>query len=415
MEIEVAKNFEFIYDNFQHERAFTQHNEWKNKGYFKQIFVHEGGSGSAKTWDIAQYIIYYCQVCEGMNKRILIYRQRYSDCKDTVLEDFITILKKYGIYNQNDHTRSNPQSYNLFGNTVRFRGLDNMGSHGKRNDIIWGNEIMEHDFDSFRQLNQRTNEAVFLDYNPSQTYHWVYNSVIPREDAYYIKTTLLDNPFLPDGQRNEILSYKPTPENIRRGTADDYMWGVYGLGNRSNPKGLIFKNVEWVEAFPSIHYVYGLDFGYTNDPTALVKCGIKGNDSFYELKCYEPIDNAFAISEMLKNAGVTKSDYINADSADRYNDQEMVLELRQMGWNIHKVNKGKGVMWRIGKMKSKKINIVHNLNAKREAENYKFREIAGQTINEPIDKFNHFWDAAGYGFLALNISTPSAKTYEFGS
>ena len=130
------------------------------------------------------------------------------------------------------------------------------------------------------------------------------------------------------------------------------------------------------------------------------------NDDYYDLLLYEPIDSAIVLSDYMEKIGLERWMYINADCSDRYNDVEMVRDLKDLGWfNIHKVNKWKGINWRIGKMKQKRINIVANTNAKREQENYKWREVNGIAMNEPVDKFNHFWDGAGYaklGWLKLN-------------
>lgn len=396
-----GKNLDFLVSNFDFDKAKKQ---------IKQGFVLEGGSGSGKTYDIISFFIQYCYIFK--NKDILIFRQTYADLKKTVLKDFIKILQKYNIYNSDkNHTKSHPQRYNLYGNIIYFSGLDGMGSHGERHDIIWGNEGMELDFSSFQQLNQRCNEAFFIDYNPCFTDHWIFNNIITRPDTHFCHSTQLDNAFLPEGQRNEILAYEPTAENIKNGTADSAMWSIYGLGLRTAVKGLIFNNISYIEEFPEINYSFGLDFGFTNDPTAFTKVGIKGNDLFLELMCYEPIDNAFAISEMMNTLNINRRYLITADSSDRYNDVSMCSELRNYGYNINKVNKGKGLNWSIGEMKKYKIHIVKDqkglwVNAKREAENYKWREINGLSINEPLDKFNHFWDSARYGLLGQMNDRP---------
>ena len=401
IELEVAANFEFLLKNFDFAKAAKQE---------KQGFVLEGGSGSAKTWDIIQFLIYYCQVNIDKNKDILIFRNTFADLRKTVIKDFEKILRRYELFELDKYRKSTPVSYNLFGNMIYFTGLDGAGAHGERHDIIWGNEAMELNFDDFRQLNQRCNEAFFLDYNPYYTEHWIYSNILTRPDTKYFRSTQLMNPFLPSGQRKEILAYKPTPENIKNGTADDNLWKIYGLGLKGSVKGLIFNSVTWIDSFPKCQYEYGLDFGFTNDPTALVRIGKQGLNLYLELLCYEPIDNAFAISEMLTNLKIEKWLPITADSADKYNDSSMVMQLRDLGWKINKVNKGKGILWRIGMMKKYKIHIVRNTNAKREQENYKWREINGQHINEPIDKFNHFWDAAGYGLLGMEINNFTVKT-----
>jgi len=434
MKLKVGRNFEFIYDNFVFDKPE------------KQGFVLEGGSGSAKTYDTAQFIIYYCQVNENKNKDILIFRQTYADLKKTVLKDFIKILKMYGLYTDKNHVKSHPQSYNLFGNVIFFTGLDGMGSHGERHDIIWGNEGMELNFEDFKQLNQRCNEAFFIDYNPSFTQHWIFSNIIPRRDTFHIRTTQLDNPFLPQGQRSEILAYEPWQpgsysvtmegemiyngeaiteknqppphmDNINQGTADEYMWKVYGLGLRGAMRGQVFKNIKWIDEFPKhLAFTYGLDFGFVSDETALVKFAREGKDIYLELLIYTPIATPEDLDESLKAVGVSKFVPITADSSDRYVSEKngavrMVRDLFDMGWEISKVSKTKAVIFWLQKMLGCRIHVVKNRlwqHVKTEQENYVYMEVNGIQINKAVEKGAHFWDGGRYAFMTWDTDNMSA-------
>lgn len=406
MQIKTANNFAHLYDNFQWEKCHTPDDEWEAKGFDKQGSVHEGGSGSAKTWDILQFIMLYCQRNKGLNKRILIFRQTYADCRDTVLDDFLKIMKLYGMYDSKCHYKSQPQKYILHGNTIRFTGLESMGSHGKRNDVIYGNEGMELNEEAFKQLNQRCNELFIIDYNPSCTVHWIYKSIIPRPDTKFIKTTQLHNPFLPVGQRKEILAYEPTSQNISNGTADEHMWNIYGLGRRGSVKGRILTKVKSIDSFPDVAYWYGLDFGYTSDPTALVRYAREGNDIFTELLIYEPIAEPDVLIETLDALGIEKDLPIICDSSDKYINEngvkEFVKEIQIAGYAAEKVSKTKTVMFWLGKLKRLTINIVTghlSQKAHNECESYRMAEIAGIPINKPEDKNNHYVDAMRYGYM----------------
>jgi phage terminase large subunit len=416
VKLKVAANYEFLHNNFDWQKAQEQ---------IKQIFVFEGGSGSAKTYDIIQFIIVYCQNFENWNKDILIGRDQYSDCEKTVQKDFFKVLKMYGLYDMNKHKRSKPEGYELFGNMISFSGLNGVGSHGERHDIVWVNEVMDCDFEDVRQLNQRCNEVLIADYNPAFTEHWVYDKLIPRPDCKYFHSTQLQNPFLPRGQRDEILGYEPThpadrelpknkrrphPWNIKNGTADDYMWEVYGLGNRAQMEGLIFKDVQYIDSFPDMAYSYGMDFGFTNDPTAIVKSSEDYSNIYAELLCYEPIETPNEIHEYARQRGIYFNLPVTADSSDKYVSGEkgaieMVKSLKKLGWNIHKVSKTKNVVFHLGTMKKKRIHIVKNdlfHYARREAQNYHWRTINNIAINQPIDDFNHFWDGLRYRHMAFN-------------
>ena len=117
----------------------------------------------------------------------------------------------------------------------------------------------------------RTSKGGLIDYNPYNDVGWVYD-IQKRPDVYVIHSTMLDNPFLAENIIRKIKSYEPTPENIKNGTADNYMWEVYGLGNKAKLQGVIFVNWDIVEGIPdgARFLGYGLDFGFRNDPTALV-------------------------------------------------------------------------------------------------------------------------------------------------
>ena len=395
MKISGGVNLEFLLKEFSFENANNS---------IKQGFVLEGGSGSGKTYDIINFLLIYCQTNYNKNKDILIFRETFADLRKTVLKDFEKILRAYNLFEDDSFHRSPPVCYSFMGNKIYFTGLDSVGSHGERHDVIWGNEGMELNHEAWKQLNQRCNEVFITDYNPSYTNHWIYDSLITRPDTKFFRSTLLQNYFLPEGQRKEILSYEPTAENIKNGTADDYMWKVYGLGLRSAPKGAIFPHVNWIEKMPEGNYFFGLDFGFSNDPSALTKICLHGNDLFVELLIYEPIDSAIVLAEAIRNCGIT-NEMITADTSDKYNDVEMCKDLRNLGINIKKTSKAKGLLHRIGLLKKHKINIVYNLNAKREQENYKWREVNGINVNEPIDKFNHFWDSLGYGYMGNLTNT----------
>lgn len=389
-----------------HVYEFLKNNYIEKQG--KKLFALEGSSGAAKTWGAIDFVIDYCRIHNFEEKRITIGRETYRDCLDTVAYDFIKRLKQLDWYNKNLHSLSHPQKYVLFGNLIEFTGWSNNGQPSKRQDLLWFNEILESGEEEFKQYNQRTNDVVIFDWNPKLTEHWVYNKLLDRPDCYYLHCTLLQNPFLPEGQRQEILAYEPTAENIKNGTADDYMWKVYGLGLRTNPEGLIFKHVNWLDNWPeNMPYRYGMDFGFVADPTAIVKFHETEQDIYLEYVLYEPIDNPFSLNDWADSPENNFNKYypITADSSDRYISEkngtvQMVSDLEDLGWNIEKVRKDKSIMYWLGQMKRKRINVVRSTNAKREFENYKHREINGIVVNEPVDKWNHGIDAARYRFMS---------------
>ena len=398
--MKATRVFKNIHESFNYEYKPTDP---------QYTYVLEGSSGSSKTTSIIQLLINYCQFNNEKRKKITAARAKYSWTKDSILKDFIEKIIEYGLYREENHKRSHPQQYTLFGNVISFIGLDDpQRFHGPRQDITWINEAMEADQDSYTQLAIRTNEAMILDYNPSYTVHWIFNTILRnwknKPEVFYWHSTFKDNQYLPRGQRDNILKLEPTPENIENGTADDYKWQVYGLGMRAVQEGLIYKHVTYIESFPdNLTYWYGMDYGFTNDPLALVKIAIDGNDMYLEKKIYEPIDNPDLVSDALVNAGVKKQDLIAADSADKFNDMAFTSDLQDLGWGIEGISKTKGIVYWIGQVKKYKLHIVEDNDFRVEQENYKWKTIGGMATNQPIDAHNHIFDAIRYGIMLNNI------------
>lgn len=401
--MQVGKAFKYLYEAYNSGRNY--------RGY-----VLPGGSRSGKSYGIIQFIIVLCQNNKNKKLDILIARQQYSDLKKTIIKDFFKVLAMYGMYNEKNHYKSNPQSYNLFGNMIYFTGLDAGGLHGEAHDIVWINEAFESEKDSFDQLKMRLNKFFIFDYNPCYTEHWILDSVNKRPDVYVAPTTTqLDNPWLPKEIRDEIMAYDPSnPANIENGTADDYMWKVYGLGIGAQPEGVIFPYVTWIDEFPKgLTHWFGEDYGYTNDPTAIVKVAIDGNNLYLEEKFYEPTETAIMLNEAMRSIGIEKHLPIYADSSDKftsqkYGIQEMVKELKTYGWNIEKTSKkGRKIDW-IAELKKYRIHIVSTVkigndvrvsNFRKEQQNYRWKSINGLQINDPIDKYDHLWTATFYAVV----------------
>jgi hypothetical protein len=200
-------------------------------------------------------------------------------------------------------------------------------------------------------------------------------------------------------------------ENIANGTADEFMWKCYGLGLRGAMNGVIFTNVNYIDKFPEdLAHIYVNDFGFTSDPNSFGKYSETETDIFVELLIYEPIETPEILSGVFEKLEIDKELPIICDSSDKYTGEnkgtvEMVKGLINLGYKAKKVSKKKSVIHWLLSMKNKRINIVKNhlyKYAKKEAENYKFKEVAGILINQPIDKFNHFWDMARYGHMEWN-------------
>jgi PBSX family phage terminase large subunit len=369
-----------------------------------------GSSRSGKTWSSIHFIIYLC-VNADTPITITVVKETYNSFKTTLYTDFRKILNHFGLDNPFERAKE-IQSFKILGSTIQFMGADMPSKfHGLASDFVYFNEVLEIPKDIFNQATQRCQQFWWGDYNPYASIHYIFDMTDNDSTVSKLSTTWKDNPYISASERAKIMSYETTPENVKRGTADEYMWKVYGLGERTAPEGLIFKHVNYIDRWPDdIAHIYGLDFGFTNDPSALVKVGTNEDNIYAELLLYEPTEHPSILNDYMDKIGIEKELPIIADSSDKYTGEnkgtiEMVRELQLQGWNIDKVHKTHSIMFWLMKMKEKKINVIMNdniLDAKKEFENYRYKTINGITINQPIDKYNHFIDSLRYAFLTLH-------------
>ena len=365
----------------------------------KKIVVEQGGTRSGKTYNIILWIIFeYCT--KNNNKIITICRKTFPSLRATVLRDFMTILKEHGIYSENFHNRSNSE-YSLFGNLVEFISLDQPQKiRGRKRDLLFINEANELYFEDWQQLLFRTQDKIILDFNPSDEYHWIYDKVITRDDCAFFKTTYLDNPFVEDSIIAEIERLKET---------DEQYWQVYGLGERTASRSTIFKYNEVTEI--PIHanlIAYGMDFGYSNDPSTMVSVYTQDHNLYIKEHLYRTQMTTRDIDIFLKEERLSRNP-IYADSAE----PRLIAELRRMGHNIFPSVKGKdSINAGIDLLKRYKIHILSSShNAIQEFRNYKWREDkTGMLVNIPEDKHNHIIDPCRYATYSI-LSRPNFGKY----
>lgn len=401
--------------------------------------ILEGSSRSGKTWSWIFIVVWLCLIKhKGESIKINVYRQHFSDFKKTLFDDFQRVLDLFGLPNK-FHNAEVIQSFKIGKSTIHLLGCDKLkgSGHGSGSDYSIFNEMMFIDNKTFLQAVKRCRKFWLGDYNPSFTDHWVFNSVIPRKDVAFLRTTFLDNPFISAKEKYEILltepylpnSYEvteddifyngepvseknlppPHPTNVEQGTANEFEWRVYGLGLRGAMKGVIINNLIWINEFPNISHTYANDFGFTADPNACVKYAEDENNIWFELLIYEPIETPETLAATFEAVGVEYGIPIACDSSDKYTGEnkgtvEMVSGLSDLGYiEAFKIHKTKSVMYWLLSMKNKRIHCVKNHlwgKVKKERENYKFKEINGIQINQPIDKYNHVWDAVRYGHMS---------------
>lgn len=369
-----------------------------NSGFYN-VFVLEGGSRSSKTYSIIQFWIKYAIEHQDRTRRVIVSRLKATWLTATVLKDFIDVLKDYNLYNTiAKHNKSvGAGVITLYTTEFWFLGLDDeQRIHGMKSDAFWINEAVESSFDDYAQLMQRCSGFAILDYNPSYDEHWIYDKVCKREKTRYMHSTMLDNPLIPQNAKEQILSYEPTEYNVQQGTADKRKWQIYGLGKRASLEGLIFENWNYCKEIPQgiTKRGYGIDFGFTNDFTAVVDCAFYGNTLYLDEKCYRTHMESRDIIKFFKELPQRK---IMSESAD----PRLVSEIRHSGAMIYPIAKGQGsIVSSISVIQGYKILVTErSVNLIKELKNYtwKFDEDTKKFINKPAEgQADHLIDAFRY-------------------
>jgi len=364
----------------------------------KKIIVEQGGTRSGKTYNILLWIIFdYCNRCT--DKTITICRKTFPAVRGTVMRDFFDIIKGYGIYNEMYHSKS-ANEYYLNGNRIEFISLDEPQKiRGRKRDLLFINEANELNFEDWQQLIFRTTEKVILDYNPSDEFHWIYDQVLTRKDVEFHQTTYRDNPFLSDVIKEEIERLKDIDENY---------WKVYGLGERGQSRSLIY-NFQTIKEVPqeAKRISYGLDFGFTNDPTSLVETFTMGDNMYVKEHIYRTGMTNQDIANEFKRLGLDRRDEIFADSAE----PKSIEEIHRMGWNIKPTFKG-SINIGIDMIRRYKLFVTEDsINTIKELRNYKYIEDKnGQLTNKPIDAYNHALDSLRYS-IVNKLTKPNYGKY----
>jgi len=361
----------------------------------KKIIIEQGGTRSGKTYNILLWLIYY-YCTNNRNKTITICRKTFPALRATVMRDFLDILRGSDMYREEDHNKSNSE-YHLYGNLIEFISLDQPQKvRGRKRDLLFANEVNELTWEDWQQLLFRTEGRIIGDFNPSDEYHWLYDKVISREDCDFFKTTYKDNPFLSLELIKEIERLRET---------DEQYWQIYGLGERAISRATIYSYTE-IEKVPenASFLSYGMDYGFTNDPTALVAIFKHEHNLYFKEMLYRTGMTTQDINQFLRSKQIDGPIY--ADTAEpRLNE-----ELKRMGWNIRKSEKD--IRAGIDMLKRHKLHVTKDsANLIMEFRNYKWKEDkSGIITNAPVDEHNHLLDSCRYGTYSI-LSKPNLGKY----
>jgi phage terminase large subunit len=374
---------------------------------------------------------------------IFIFRKTLKTCREGTFADFEKCMRHIGIWDETCAGGQNqsPQ-YTLWGNKIYFRGVEEL-SEKNECDIIFYNEIMDEQNEAVvEKLLLRCKKLAIFDWNPRFSYHWIFKWE-NRFNVFFTKTTWRNNKYIPEVVLADLLSKCPwdfsdwdeenncwksieserprNERNFQNGTINKRFWLVYGQGERCPEDGAIIKDYKWIDSFPTDGFdevSLGIDFGFSNDPTVLGRCGRVDNKLYGELLSYEPtptpkdcynlVSVGLKIEEqrrMACNGGKKDEMWIFCDSADKNrNDEEYVIALNEFAmrdghnWNFVKVRK-KSVGYGLDIINGFDLHFVHNVNLETEIQNYVYKIVEGNTTNIPIDAFNHYFDQLRYAVL----------------
>ena len=350
----------------------------------KKVVIHRGGTGSGKTYDVMLYLF-----SEAMTRKDLIITV-VSESRPHLEIGAIRILsgicKTVNLWQKENWNISKSVWTAPTGSIIEFFSADRIDKAlGARRDWLYGNEINSLNKDVWDELARRS-ENIIGDFNPTAQF-WLEDWVNNYDNTQVITSNYLDNPFLPETERARIAKRASRDKNFKRIHIDC----EYGI-----TEGIIFTNWFQVEAMPEGDCMYGLDFGFSNHPSALVKT-IETADAYYvdELIYQSGLLNS-DIVKRFEALGIRKNyDEIIADSAE----PKSIQEIHNAGYNIKGAVKGADSI-RIGidRLKSKTIFVTkRSTNLIKELRAYGWvTDKNGNPTNKPIDDNNHAIDALRY-------------------
>ena len=352
-----------------------------------RITCLQGGTRSSKTYSLCQLFIVKC--LQDTGKVYTICRKTLPALKGTAYRDVLSILKELELYTEDNHNKSE-LSYTLNGNLIEFISVDQpVKIRGRKRDYLWLNEANEFTYEDWQQLILRTTGQIYLDYNPSDPYSWIYEKVVVRDDCTFIKSTYKANPFLDDDTVAEIERLKDL---------DPDYWQVYGLGEIGSVQTMIFRNFNLVDDVQGRLIGYGLDFGFTNSPTALVEVRQMDDNLYIKELLYQKRLTNTDLANKLRELNIDRQSEIIGDSAE----PKSIEEIYRQGFNIKPAKKGAGIHLGIDIMRRYKLHITkESVNAIKEFRSYKWAtDKNGDVLNTPVKVNDHLIDATRY--LCLN-------------
>jgi phage terminase large subunit len=354
----------------------------------KRIRLVQGGSSAGKTIALLLYLIDLAQSHKG--KTISVVSATLPHLKRGAIKDFLSIMQTHGYYKDDNWNKTNFTYSFETGSSIEFFSADQPSKvRGPRRDVLFINECNNLPFETYTQLSIRTNDFIFLDYNPVSSF-WVHDEVIPKFEHDFIIVTYKDNEALPETIVKEL-------ESRRNNKA---FWQVYGEGKIGEAMHRIYTGWAMVDEIPHEARLvrYGMDFGYTNDPTAIVGIYYYNGGYILDEVIYQKGLSNKDIADILN---VNPKATVIADSAE----PKSIDEIKSYGVIVLPATKGQGsINQGIQYIQEQRISVTkRSTNLWKEYSNYLWMtDKDGKILNVPQDFLNHCCDALRYGFDKIN-------------
>ncbi len=359
-----------------------------------RFVINYGGSGSGKSYSQTQHEIIKCF---SSRQKLLVVRKYATSLRDSVVALFLDVLKKWeldGYYSENKTDRTITF---INGSQILFKGLDDPEKIKSISGItrVWIEEANELSLPEFNQLNLRLRGAddlqITLTFNPIDEEHWIkkhfFDNTKIANFTSVIRTTYKDNKFIDSAYIEQLEAYKEIDENYYK---------IYALGEWGGiQEGRIFKIWETIPEFPHTDKAwYGLDFGFSIDPTAIVRVHLDGDNLYVDEVCYQKGLVTSDVANIMKQEGYT-SEVVVCDSAE----PKSIQDLQYYGIHAISADKRPGsINAGIDFLKRHKVYVTaRSHNIIKENMFYQWRtDKNGAFINQPKDVFNHAIDAIRY-------------------
>jgi phage terminase large subunit len=352
-----------------------------------RIKIIQGGTSAGKTFGILPILIDKCAKENGLE--VSVVAETIPHLRRGALKDFLKIMRWTNRYFDDRFNKTLLRYDFANGSSIEFFSADDASKlRGARRDILYINECNNVTFEAYNELSIRTKKEVYLDFNPANEF-WVHKELKDEPDTDFIILTYKDNEALDESIVSQI------EKNRDKAATSSYWanwWRVYGLGQVGSLEGVVFTNWKEIDTIPNEAKLIGigLDFGYTNDPTAAI-----------EIYNY---NGTRIVNELVYRTGMVNSDIakilpsgviIYADSSE----PKSIEEIRRQGKTIKGVTKGAdSINYGIDVMQRQDYLVTkQSTNLIKELRSYCWdTDKQGQRMRKPIDHYNHAIDALRY-------------------